>query len=119
MITEIVQLGIDKGHVSLSKNNNKITYEAAGKTYKYTPTHCQDKKLVVLRWIHRHWLGPLERREPEGRPECQRQRCTPRRGFGSPMPGAIFRHYKTQNNGQDNTLPRPLSDSPAYKLPQL
>ncbi|MHC4536992.1 MAG: tyrosine-type recombinase/integrase, partial [Planctomycetota bacterium] len=39
---------------------------------KYTPTHCQDKKLVVLRWTHRPWLRPLERREPEGRPECQR-----------------------------------------------
>jgi len=30
----------------------------------YTPTHCQDKKPVVLRWTHRHVLPPLERRDP-------------------------------------------------------
>jgi hypothetical protein len=38
----------------------------------YTPAHCQDKKLGILRWTFRLGLMPLERREPEGRPECQR-----------------------------------------------
>ena len=39
----------------------------------YTPTHCQDRKLGFLRWIHHRLLKQLERREPEGRPECQLQ----------------------------------------------
>ena len=86
---------------------------------KYTPTHCQDKKPVVLRWTHRRLLPPLERREPEGRPECQRRRRTPRQGCCSPAPGAISDYYKAQNTGQGNTLPRPLSDSLAGKPPQL
>ena len=63
----------------------------------YTPTHCQDKKLGSLRWIHRRVLKPLERREPVGRPECQRLRRAPRPGCGSPTPGAIAGYYKTQN----------------------
>jgi len=38
---------------------------------QYTPTHCQDKELVILRWSYRHWLGSLERREPVGRKDAR------------------------------------------------
>ena len=55
----------------------------------YTPTHCQDTKQAYLRWKRHHVVKQLERREPEGRPECQLPRRTPRPGCGSPMPGAI------------------------------
>ena len=68
-------------------------------TKEYTPTHCQDRKLGFLRWIHHRLLKQLERREPEGRPECQLLRRTPRLGCGSPKPGVIADYYKVQNTG--------------------
>jgi len=69
------------------------------KVSHYTPTHCQDKNLGFLRWTHHHVLEQLERREPEGRPECQLLRRTPRLGCGSPKPGVIADYYKVQNTG--------------------
>ena len=65
----------------------------------YIPTHCQDKKQGLLKWIRRTLLEQLERREPVGRPECQLLRRTPRLGCDSPMPGVIFDYYKAQNTG--------------------
>jgi len=84
-----------------------------------TPTHCQDRKPGFLRWIHRRVLKQLARREPGGRPECQLLRHTPRRGYGSPTPRAIYRYYKTQNIGQGNTWPQLPFDSPANRPLQL
>jgi len=64
-------------------------------------------------------LPPLERREPEGRPECQQLSDTPRTGCGNPMPGVIYRYYKTQNIDPCRMLPRPLFDNPADKPPRF
>ena len=86
---------------------------------EYTPTHCQDRKLANLRWIHRRLFQQLGRREPEGRPEYQLLRRIPRRGCDTPMPGETADYYKTQNTGQDHISPRPPFDSPADKPPQL
>jgi hypothetical protein len=55
---------------------------------EYTPTHCQDKKLMFLRWIHHRVLKQLERRDPEGRPECQLLRHTPRQASCTSGTGA-------------------------------
>ena len=66
----------------------------------YTPTQSQDKNYRFLRWIHRRMLKQLERREPEGRPECQLLRRTPRLGCGSPKPGASV-GSKYEFSGQD------------------
>ena len=60
-------------------------------------------------------LKQLERREPEGRPECQLLRRTPRMGCGSPKPGAVAGYYKTQNIDPGYMSPRPPFDSPADK----
>jgi hypothetical protein len=88
------------------------------KREKYSPTRCQDRKPVFLRWIYHRVLRPLARREPEGRPQCQRRRRTARLGCCSPAAGATYDYYEAQNTGPGCTSPRPLFDSLAGKPPQ-
>src|SRR4030042_2950930 len=103
-------------------NSSKDNWQAAGAWVLYillgslipvyTPTHCPDRKRENLRWIHRHLLQQLGRREPEGRPEYQLLRRKPRRGCDNPTPGETADYYTTQNTAQDNIWPRPPAASP-------
>ena len=58
MITEVVQRGIDKGYVSLSKDNKKITYETAGKTYKFTDPEEKVRAEYYIELIEKYHYKP-------------------------------------------------------------
>jgi len=82
IIVSVSEGAIDQIHV-YSEGYPHFVQQIAYSAYaldsdnNYTPTHCQDKNLGFLRWIHHRMLKQLERREPGGRPECQLLRRIP------------------------------------------